>query len=178
MSANADTPERAPHDPQGRSAARLAAVQALYQIEVTQEPSDRIIKDFLTAKVGGLAVAQDRETEQESIVALADIDGELFINLVRAVDTRGAEIDQMIKGSISAEWPWERLEITLRSVLRAGAAELLTRTDIPANVTIAEFVDVAQAFYAGPESGMANAVLDRISRALGRSSGIRVRAGK
>jgi N utilization substance protein B len=64
----------------------------------------------------------------------------------------------------------------LRSVLRAGVAELLTRTDIPANATIAEFVDVAQAFYAGPESGLANAVLDRISRALGRTSGIRSRA--
>lgn len=178
MSASADTPERAPLDPQGRSAARLAAVQALYQVEVSQDPSDRIIKDFLTAKVGGLAVAQDQETEKESVVALAEIDGELFINLVRAVDTRGAEIDEMIKGSISADWPWERLEITLRSVLRAGVAELLTRTDIPANVTIAEFVDVAQAFYAGPESGMANAVLDRIARALGRGGGTRARAGK
>jgi N utilization substance protein B len=82
----------------------------------------------------------------------------------------------MIKGSLSNEWPWDRLEITLRSVLRAGVAELLTRTDIPANATIAEFVDVAQAFYAGPESGLANAVLDRISRALGRTSGIRSRA--
>ena len=70
------------------------------------------------------------------------------------------------------------LEITLRSVLRAGVAELLTRTDIPAGVTIAEFIDVARAFYSGPESGMANAVLDRIARALGRSSGVRARAGK
>jgi N utilization substance protein B len=178
MSASADTPERAPLDPQGRSSSRLAAVQALYQIEVTQDPSDRIIKDFLTAKVGGLAVAQDVETEQESIVALAELDGELFINLVRAVETRGAEIDEMIKGSISPDWPWERLEITLRSILRAGVAELLTRTDIPANVTVTEFVDVAKAFYAGPESGMANAVLDRIARALGRTSGIRARAGQ
>jgi N utilization substance protein B len=178
MSANADTPERAAFDPQSRTAGRLAAVQALYQIEVTQDPPDRIIKDFLVGRVGGLAVAQDRETEQESIVALAEIDGELFINLVRAVQTRGEEIDDMIKGSVSADWPWDRLEITLRSILRAGVAELLTRTDIPANATIAEFVDVAQAFYAGPESGLTNAVLDRIARALGRTSGVRVRAGK
>jgi N utilization substance protein B len=178
MSANADTPERAPLDPQSRTAGRLAAVQALYQIEVTQDPVDRIIKDFLIGKVGGLAVAEDKDTEQESIVALADLDTELFIGLVRAVQTRGSEIDEMIKGSVSAEWPWDRLEITLRAILRAGVAELLTRTDIPANATIAEFVDVAQAFYAGPESGMTNAVLDRIARALGRTSGIRARAGK
>lgn len=178
MSATADTPERPPLDPQSRTSGRLAAVQALYQIEVTQDPPDRIIKDFLIGKVGGLAVAQDKDTEKESIVALAEIDGELFINLVRAFQTRGDEIDDMIKGSLSDEWPWDRLEITLRSVLRAGVAELLTRTDIPANATIAEFVDVAQAFYAGPESGLANAVLDRISRALGRTSGIRSRAGQ
>jgi transcription antitermination protein NusB len=178
MSASADTPERPSLDPQSRTSARLAAVQALYQVEVTQDPHDRIIKDFLVGKVGGLAVAQDRETEKESIVALAEIDGELFINLVRAVETRGPEIDDMIKGSLSGEWPWDRLEITLRSVLRAGVAELLTRTDIPPNATIASFVDVAQAFYAGPESGMANAILDRISRALGRSSGVRARAGQ
>ena len=178
MPASADTPERPSLDPQSRISARLAAVQALYQVEVTQDPHDRIIKDFLVGKIGGLAVAQNLETEKESIVALAEIDGELFINLVRAVETRGPEIDDMIKGSLSGEWPWDRLEITLRSVLRAGVAELLTRTDIPPNATIASFVDVAQAFYAGPESGMANAILDRISRALGRSSGIRARAGQ
>jgi len=178
MPASADTPERPSLDQQSRTSARLAAVQALYQVEVTQDPHDRIIKDFLVGKVGGLAVSQDQETEQESIVALAEIDGELFINLVRAVETRGPEIDDMIKGSLSGEWPWDRLEITLRSILRAGVAELLTRTDIPPNATIASFVDVAQAFYAGPESGMANAILDRISRALGRTSGVRARAGR
>lgn len=174
MSASADASERGVLDPQGRSTGRLAAVQALYQMEVTQDPPDRIIKDFLTGHVGGLAVTEDRETSQESIVALAELDGELFINLVRAVQTRGTEIDDMIKGSLSSEWPWERLEITLRAILRAGVAELLARTDIPAGATIAEFVDVAKAFYAGPEAGMANAVLDRIARALGRAGAARV----
>jgi len=74
----------------------------------------------------------------------------------------------MIKSAVSAEWPWERLEMTLRAVLRAGVAELLTRTDIPAMATVAEFVDVGHAFYAGPEPRMVNAVLDRVARALGR----------
>lgn len=177
MSAPADTPERAPLNPLERSAGRLAAVQALYQIEATQDPVDRIIKDFLVGNVGGFAVTEDAESAQETRIALADLDSELFINLVRAVEARGAEIDEMIKGSISAEWPWERLEMTLRAILRAGVAELLVRTDIPPNATIAEFIDVAQAFYAGPESRMVNAVLDRIARALGRSSSTRARAG-
>ncbi len=80
-----------------RSSARLAAVQALYQIEASQNPPEQVIKDFLIGKVGGLAVTQDAETEQESIVALATLDGELFINLVRGVQTRGPEIDEIIK---------------------------------------------------------------------------------
>ncbi len=174
MSANADPPEtQEPHDARGRSAGRLAAVQALYQMDVTQDPPDRIIKDFLMGRVGSIAVTEDADTAKESHVALAELDSELFINLVRAVQDRGDEIDDMIKGSISSEWPWERMEITLRAVLRAGVAELLSRTDIPARVTIAEFIDVARAFYAGAEPGMTNAVLDRIARALGRTEGIR-----
>jgi len=151
-----------------RSAARLAAVQALYQIEASQNPAEQIIKDFLIGKVGGLAVTQDVDTEQESIVALATLEGELFINLVRGVQTRGPEIDDIIKASLSPEWPWERLEMTVRAILRCGVCELLTRTDIPAGATVSEFIEVAHAFYAGTEPRMVNAVLDRVARVLGR----------
>lgn len=151
-----------------RRAARLAAVQALYQIEASQNPPEQVIKDFLIGKVGGLAVTEDADTAQETIVALATLDGELFINLVRGVQTRGAEIDDIIKGALSPEWPWERLEMTVRAILRCGVAELLTRTDIPGGVTVSEFIEVAHAFYAGTEPRMVNAVLDRVSKALGR----------
>jgi N utilization substance protein B len=152
-----------------RSSARLAAVQALYQIEASGLPPEQVIKDFLIGKVGGLAVTQDSDTDQESIVALAPLDSELFINLVRGVQTRGEDIDGIIKGAISAEWPWERLEMILRAILRAGVAELLTRTDIPARATVSEFIDVAHAFYSGSEPRMANAVLDRVAKVLGRA---------
>jgi transcription antitermination protein NusB len=151
-----------------RSSARLAAVQALYQIEASQNPPDVVIKDFLIGKVGGLAVTEDPDTAQETIVALATLDSELFINLVRGVNTRGEEIDEIIKSALSPEWPWERMEMTLRAILRCGVAELLTRTDIPAGATVSEFIEVAHAFYAGPEPRMANAVLDRVAKALGR----------
>ncbi len=151
-----------------RSAARLAAVQALYQIEASQTPHEVVIKDFLIGRLGGLAVAEDAETAQESNVALATLDSELFISIVRCVQSRSADIDQMIKGALAAEWPWERLEMTLRAILRCGVAELLTRTDVPGRATISEFVDVAHAFYAGAEPRMANAVLDRIAKVLGR----------
>ncbi len=155
------------HDPLRRNAARLAAVQALYQIEATDNSPDQVIKDFLIGRTGGFGVTEN-ENAQESIVHLPEIDSELFINIVRTVQNRGDDVDGMIKNSVSAEWPWERLEMTLRAILRAGIAELLERTDIPPGATIAEFVDVSHAFYDGPEPRMVNAILDKVARALGR----------
>ncbi len=155
-----------------RSAARLAAVQALYQLEANQTSPEQVIKDFLIGRVGGLAVTQDTDTAQESTVALTTLDSELFINLVRGVQARGEDIDGMIKGALAPEWPWERLEMTVRAILRAGVAELLERTDIPPGATVSEFIDVAHAFYAGSEPRMVNAVLDRIAKALGRGAAV------
>ena len=151
-----------------RSSARLAAVQALYQIEASGLSPEQVIKDFLTGRVGGLAVTEDADTAQETIVALAPLDSELFIHLVRGVQTRGEDIDGIIKGALAAEWPWERLEMILRAILRAGVAELLTRTDIPGRATVSEFIDVAHAFYSDAEPRLVNAVLDRVAKVLER----------
>jgi N utilization substance protein B len=171
MIATPASPEREKIDVHERRAARLAAVQALYLIEASENPPEQVIKDFLIGRIGGLAVTQDVDTAEESTVALANLDSELFINLVRAVQTRGEEIDTIIQSSLSPEWPWVRLEMTLRAILRCGVAELLTRTDIPARATVSEFVEVAHAFYGGAEPGMANAVLDRVAKALDRGAG-------
>ncbi len=171
MTANSSVPEREKTDMLERSSARLAAVQALYQIEASQNPHDQVIKDFLIGRTGGLAVTEDADTAQETTVALTSLDAELFIGIVRAVQTRESEIDDMIKAALSPEWPWDRLEMTLRAVLRAGVGELLTRTDIPGGATVSEFIDVAHAFYAGVEPRMVNAVLDRIAKVLGRTEG-------
>lgn len=165
---SSELPAPEPRDLQGRTSARLAAAQALYQIEASGNSPDAVIKDFLMGKVGSLAVVEDRDTSQESVVALAELDSELFIGLIRCVQDRGDEIDGMIRDSLSKEWPWERLEMILRAILRAGVAEFLTRIDIPAGVTVNEFIDVAHAFYPGPEPRLVNAVLDRIGKALGR----------
>jgi N utilization substance protein B len=151
-----------------RNAGRLAAVQALYQIDVTGAVPAEVIKDFLTGRTGGVLMTEDPDTAQESVHPAEELDSETFIGLVRAVETRGEDVDGMVKGGLSAEWPWERLETTLRAILRAGVAELLTRTDVPAKVTVSEFIDIAHAFYAGPEPRMVNAVLDKVARALGR----------
>ena len=151
-----------------RNAGRLAAVQALYQIDVTGAVPSEVIKDFLTGRTGGVLMTEDPDTAQESLHTAEEIDSETFIGLVRTVETRGEDVDGMVKGALSAEWPWERLETTLRAILRAGVAELLTRTDVPAKVTVSEFIDIGHAFYAGSEPRMVNAVLDKVARALGR----------
>ncbi len=155
-----------PSDLSERSAARLAAAQALYIIEANASEPEQVIKDFLIGRLGGLAVTVDADTAQETTVALTSLDSELFINLVRTVQTRGEDIDAIIKGALAAEWPWERLEMTVRAILRAGVAELLARADIPPGATVSEFVDVAHAFYGGPEPRMVNAVLDRIAKVV------------
>ena len=153
---------------QARTAARLAAVQAIYQIEATHDSPDVVMKDFLMGRVGSVALTENESGTQESLVNLAELDSELFVGLVRCIQARSDEVDTMIKSSVSSDWPYERLEMILRAILRAGVAELLTRTDIPASVTVSEFIDVAHAFYGGAEPRMVNAVLDRIARALGR----------
>ena len=113
-------------------------------------------------------MTEDPDTAQEKLVPLPDLDPENFIKLVRTVQTRGDEIDTMIKSALTPEWPWERLEMIVKAILRAAVAELLARGDVPAKVTLSEFIDVAHAFYDGAEPRMVNAVVDRIGHALGR----------
>ena len=159
-----DTPRSAPQ----RNAGRLAAIQALYQIEATGEAPERVITDFLSGRTGGVAMRENPDTEQEEIVRLPEIDSETFITIVRTVQKRGDDIDGMIKGALAPEWPWERLEMIVKAILRAAVAELLSRSDVPAKVTVSEFIDVAHAFYDGAEPRMVNAVVDRIARSLDR----------
>jgi N utilization substance protein B len=165
--------ESTPTEPQpataaARNAGRLAAVQALYQIDATGASPAEVIKDFLTGRTGGFVMTQDPDTDTESTVRIPELDSETFIAIVRAVEKRGTEIDDMIRGALSQDWPWERLEMTVKAILRAGVAELLTRAEVPAKAVVSEFIDIAHAFYDGSEPRMVNAVLDKIARALGR----------
>jgi len=105
-----------------RSAGRLAAVQALYQIDATEGAPDQVIKDFLTGRTGSVVMTEDPVTAQESLQALPELDSEIFIALVRAVQNRGDEIDDMIRGALSPEWPWYRIELTLKAGLSAAVA--------------------------------------------------------
>lgn len=156
-----DTAERAPKKPNGggtarRSAARLAAVQALYQIDHSGTPAEEVLEEFLRFRLG-----DSFDTEQD--VAPHK---NLFSEIVSGVGALEPSIDETIAAALSNKWTFERVEIILRAILRAGVYELRVRKDTPARVVITEYVDIAHAFYDGQEPGMVNGMLDRISRSL------------
>jgi N utilization substance protein B len=139
-----------------RSVARLAAVQALYQIDLSAAPAETVIAEFLRHRLG-------REIDGEQY---GEADPALFADIVTGTTERRAELDSAISGVLTPDWPLERLETVLRAILRAGAYELLARLDVPARVVISEYLDIAHAFYAGKEPGLVNGVLDRLAHVL------------
>lgn len=150
-----------------RTAARLAAVQALYQIEVSGASPANVVMEFIRHRLG-------HEGEGESFGAA---DERLFADLVEGASARRGELDRQIAAALTPEWPLERLEIILRAILRAGAYELLARPEVPVRVAISEYIDIAHAFFAGKEPGLVNGVLDRLARTL-RPEGLRGEEGE
>jgi N utilization substance protein B len=144
-----------------RSTARLAAVQALYQMEVSGATTADVIADFTEGKL-------PRETE--ATYSEAEGDPDLFKILVETAVDRQATLDRAIARHLGKGWRLERIDAVARAILRAGAAELEKRTDIPVAVVIDEYVEIAKAFFDGPEPGFVNATLDAVSRDL-RPSG-------
>lgn len=138
------------------SVARLAAVQALYQISMSGESMDHVVEEFLRHRLG--------ETLDET--ASVKPKSDLFVQIVRGTCARRDEIDEMIAAVLSENWSMQRLETVLRCILEAGVYELLARNQVPARVAISEYVDLADAFYSGAEPGMVNGILDRLARQL------------
>ena len=139
-----------------RGAARLAAVQALYQMDMAGTGLADILAQFESHWLG-------REVEGEQYLPA---EAAFFRDIVSGVVAGQRELDPRIDAALAATWPLKRIEAILRSVLRAGAWELETRTDIPARVIVSEYVDVAHAFVDKTETGMVNAVLDQLARKL------------
>jgi N utilization substance protein B len=136
-----------------RTAARLAAVQALYQILVTAASAEDVVAEFKTYRQSG---------EAESC-ALGGADVALFCDIVRGAVARKSEIDSHLVQVLAEDWPLDRLETLLRAVLWAGAYELLARPDIPLEVVINEYMNAAHAFFADKEPAFVNGVLDRLA---------------
>jgi len=137
-----------------RSAARLAAVQALYQHEMEGTPLPGLLKEFHDHRLG--AVIEDEQ--------YLDAERDFFDDIVTGTDARRGEIDLLIAGRLAEGWTLERLDRPMRAILRAGAYELIARADVPLASVISEYVDVAHAFYDKRESGFVNGLLDSIAK--------------
>lgn len=138
----------------GRSVARLAAVQALYQMELSGTDVETVILEFISDRFG-------QEIDGEEYLAA---DQKLFAELVRGVVARQMEIDPLVARTVSEDWALPRLDATLRALIRTATYELMARTDIPVKVVLSEYVDIAHAFFSGDEPGFANGVLDKVAR--------------
>jgi N utilization substance protein B len=139
-----------------RGAARLAAVQALYQMDVGRQSLEETLAQFNTYRLG-------REIEGEQYLPA---DADFFGQIVRGVIKAQLEIDPMIDSALAADWPMARIDATLRAILRAAAWELVRRPDTPHPVVISEYVDIARAFFADEVPGLVNGVLDALARRL------------
>ena len=140
-----------------RSAARLAAVQALYQLgQIATDTPTEVIEQFV----------QHRFTTAGEEAPAVEPDAEFFTAIVAGASQRRAEIEAMIGGALSEGWTVERIERVARAILVAGVFELVARQDVPAKVAINEYVEIAHAFYDDSEPGFVNSVLDRLARHL------------
>jgi len=146
-----------------RSSARLAAVQALYEIDMTGVSADPVLQEFLKDRWKARPGMVD---EEENFPDLAPPDGALLAELIRGVSAKRDDLDGIIGPALSGDWTVERLEVILRATLRAGTFELLSTSKVPAKVIINEYVNVAKAFFDDNKPGLVNGVLDKIARVL------------
>jgi N utilization substance protein B len=137
-----------------RGAARLAAVQALYQMDLAGTGVNDIMTEFERHWIG-----QEVEGAQYLPAEAA-----FFRDLVAGVVREQRAIDPLIDDALAKSWPLKRIETILRAVLRSGAYELAHRSDVPARVVVSEYADIAAAFVEREETGMVNAVLDQLAR--------------
>ena len=132
-----------------RRSARLAAVQALYQMEMMGTGAEEVAQEFIEHRFGELPVMPDQD---------------FFSAVLSGVPQHQVEIDRAIAGALSQNWKLERVDSILRAILRSGVFELVGRPDVPAKVVIDEYVAVASAFFGGEEPGFVNGALDTIAR--------------
>lgn len=147
---------RAAGPPDRRRQARLAAVQALYQVELGEVSPRSVITEFLNHRL----------KEEIDGVRLGRIDRSLFGELVERVPQQRRELQDMIAGALDEDWPIDRLERLLRIILECGVYELAERPAVPLNIVITEYVELARAFFDSREPGMVNAVLDHLGNIL------------
>ena len=139
-----------------RAAARLAAVQALYQQEMEKTPLPQLLTEFHQHRLG--ATIEDEE--------YIEADPNFFDDIVKGVDARRDEIDALIASKLAVDWSFDRLDRPMRQILRAGTYELLARKDVPTGAAISEYLDVTDEFYDRREKGFVNGLLDAIAKVV------------
>lgn len=149
-----------------RGAARLGAVQALYQMDVGGTPLNIVVEEFENMRLG-------KEVDGAQYL---EADAAYFRGILAGVVRDQKLLDPLIHKSLTADWPLKRIDSLLRAVLRAGTFELQSRKDVPAKVIISEYVDVSRAYFVEDEPKMVNGVLDRIAREF-RGAELSPRAG-
>ncbi|MBU6371537.1 MAG: transcription antitermination factor NusB [Alphaproteobacteria bacterium] len=142
--------------PAARRAARLAAVQALYQMELSGASSEAVAQDLLD---GRLPLAESGPIDQDADIVL-------FRTIVEGAVAQQGPVDTMIARKLAEGWRLERLDSVARAILRAGVVELWRRDDIPTAVVIDEYVEIAKAFFEGAEPGFINGALDGCAKAI------------
>lgn len=147
-----------------RGVARLAAVQALYQMDVGEVPLSSVISEFTAFRLG-------KELDGEQYL---EADEQWFKSIVSGVVDDQKFLDPFIHKALAEDWPLRRIDSLLRAIMRSGAYELLRRKDVPPKVIISEYIDVTKAFYQEDEPGLVNGVLDRLAREL-RSSELEIK---
>ena len=136
-----------------RGAARLAAVQALYQLEIGGEDLVSVVQEFEAHRLG----------KEIDGVEYRQADAAWFRDIVAGVVGEQRRVDPMVHTALVEDWPLKRVDATLRAILRCGTYELLKRPDVPGRVIITEYIDIARAFFGEDEPKLVNGVLDRIA---------------
>ncbi|MGB3806546.1 MAG: transcription antitermination factor NusB [Erythrobacter sp.] len=149
----------APARSKARSAARLGAVQALYQQHMEGTALARLLDEFHQHRLG-----REVDDEDHAGEVMADAEIAFFDDIVRGVDARRDEIDALLVAKLAEGWTLARLDKTMLQILRAGAYELIARMDVPKAAAISEYVDVAKAFFDDREAKFVNGVLDAVAR--------------
>jgi len=147
-----------------RSSARLCAVQAMYLTEFTDRPLTEVLSDFLNQRLGG-EVLQDID-DSEVMTPTVPPEPTVFTSLVRGAFEQKEQLKETIDASLDGDRNVERLEAILASILRVGVFEMMNCLDVPPKVIISEYVDIAHAFFGGPEPKLVNAVLDRVAKSV------------
>jgi N utilization substance protein B len=149
-----------------RTVSRMASVQALYQMDLAGTDAGDVIEQFMVVRIEPVEGEPDADVKRDPLTSLEGADTTFFAEVVKGVVRRQREIDPLVDQQLRTGWRLVRVDSILRAILRAGVFELMERSDVPARVTINEYINIAKAFFEADEPKVVNGVLDRIAHKI------------